>query len=318
MGMMIFFSGVLFLEVVFQEFLFRFLRKARVVQNLKLYGPQKHLEDKQQIPTMGGIVFMIVSLLAGYVLVRSGIWSFREASSILGFPVTAGLIGLADDLLKHFKGSSEGFRSLQKLVVQFIAALGWAAALMPEGMLFLAPGISVSLVPGYPLLVFLMVGSLNAVNITDGLDGLASGATGISFFWLVCLISSKAAVFPGALMGLGLTAGFLFHNFHPARIFMGDCGSHFLGGLLVSLCAAGNLLLLVIPLGFIMGIEVLSVIIQIIAIRFFKKRVFRMSPIHHHFELSGWSEKQVVIIFWAFHFLGMVLLTFFIKNVLSL
>ncbi len=316
MEMILFFSGVLFSEIVLQEGWVRILLKARVVQHLKQYGPQNHLKEKQSTPTMGGIIFILVSVFAGFALVFSGLWDLSQAASILGFPVTAGLIGLADDLLKHFKGSSEGFRSLQKLAVQVAAAIFWSQVYMNEGMLVLTPGFSVSAIPGSLILVFLMVGALNAVNITDGLDGLASGATAISFIWFIMVVPSISPAFQGAVTGLALTAGFLVHNFHPARIFMGDCGSHFLGGLLVSICAAENLLLLVIPLGFIMGIEVLSVIVQIIAIRGFNRKVFRMSPIHHHFEMAGWNEKRVVLSFWAFHFAGMILLTFVLEGVL--
>jgi phospho-N-acetylmuramoyl-pentapeptide-transferase len=146
---------------------------------------------------------------------------------------------------------------------------------------------------------------MNAVNITDGLDGLAAGSCAISFagmlFWLRPAGASGAA----CVTALALAAGFLWHNAHPARVFMGDVGSHFLGGLLVTLCILSEQALLVIPFGFIMGIEAFSVLIQIFTIRCLGKRVFKMSPVHHHFELAGWSETQVVTRFWLIHAVGM-------------
>lgn len=305
----VFLSGI-----ALQEPWIRFLRKRKVIQNLKLYGPQNHLKDKKNTPTMGGAVFLLVALLFGMALIFFGRWSCYEAFLLLGFPLTGGAIGLADDLIKHFRGSSEGFRSLQKLALQVLSAAAWTFLFMPEGMLILAPGLVLRGFPGSAVLLFFLVGTLNAANITDGLDGLLSGIAGISFAVLLVFTFEGDPGRLAALLGLGLSASFLVSNFHPARVFMGDCGSHFLGGLLVSICAARGMLLLILPLGFIMGLEVLSVIIQIVSIRGFGKKVFLMSPLHHHFEMSGWGERTVVFSFWVFHLMAMGLLLFLLRG----
>jgi len=300
---------VMFLEVLMQELWIRFLQKRQVSQILKEYGPQSHIENKKGTPTMGGVVFLVIAISSGALLWMTGSWSGRDAFAVLGFPIAGGLIGLADDLLKHSRRSSEGFRSLQKLFLQLSAGLIWAGFYMADGKFGVLPGVFWGGVPGYFALVFILVGALNAVNITDGLDGLASGSCAISFLGFLVLAPGNTAAYAGALIGLGLSVGFLRHNIKPARVFMGDSGSHFLGGLLVSICISGDLALLILPLGFLMGVEVVSVMIQIVAIRGFGKKVFRMSPIHHHFEMIGWSENRVVISFWVFHLIGLTLLS---------
>ncbi|MDO9508580.1 MAG: phospho-N-acetylmuramoyl-pentapeptide-transferase [Thermovirgaceae bacterium] len=300
---------VLFLEVSLQGVWIRFLLKRHVSQNLKKYGPQSHIEKKKGTPTMGGVVFLVIGVLLCSFLWMTGSWTGGDALAVLGFPLAGGLIGLADDLLKYIRSSSEGLRSLQKLFLQLAAGSIWAGIYMADGKFGVAPGVFWGGIWGYLALVFILVGALNAVNITDGLDGLASGSCAISFLGFLVLAPGNTASSAGALIGLGLSLGFLRHNLHPARVFMGDCGSHFLGGLLVSICVSGDLAILILPLGFLMGIEVVSVIIQIAAIRGFGRKVFRMSPIHHHFEMIGWSENRVVVSFWAFHLAGMILLS---------
>ncbi len=299
------FVSVLFLEIFLQGAWLRILQKSHINQILKSYGPQGHIEKKKGTPTMGGVVFLAIASILAIFFPLSGFWSWSDSLAILGFPLAGGAIGLADDLLKHIRRSSEGFTSLQKLFLQSTAGCIWAAIYMSDGSFGVAPGIYLSGIWGFLVLVFILVGALNAVNITDGLDGLASGACAISFLGFFVIAPSFSPASAGALIGLGLTMGFLKHNMNPAKVFMGDCGSHFLGGLLISICVASDLAILILPLGFLMGIEVFTVIIQIIAIRVFRKKVFRMSPIHHHFEIIGWSEKRVVLSFWAFQFVGM-------------
>lgn len=155
---------------------------------------------------------------------------------------------------------------------------------------------------------------LNAVNVTDGLDGLAAGASAISLLFLGFLVSRG---FSAIAIGLSITISFLWHNAYPAKIFMGDSGSHFLGGLLVSVAVCGGGALFVVPCGALFGIEILSVAIQIVAIRFFGKKVFLMSPVHHHFEILGWNETQIVVRFWIVHLLGISTLLLTGKLILS-
>lgn len=304
--------GVFLLEIVLQGYWIKVLRKGQINQVLKSYGPQNHLEKKKGTPTMGGVVFLSIAGLIAILFPIFGFCSWRESIAILGFPLAGGAIGLTDDLLKFLKSSSEGFSTLQKLFFQISVACIWAVIYMPGGSFGILPGVSWGGLWGYSALVFILVGALNAVNITDGLDGLASGACAISFLGYLILVPAFLPASVGALLGVGLTVGFLRHNFYPAKVFMGDCGSHFLGGLLISICVSSDMTILILPLGFLMGVEVVSVIIQIIAIRIFKRKVFLMSPIHHHFEMIGWSEKRVVLTFLSFHFLGMSILSAFI------
>jgi len=302
-------AGIFLLEIVLQSYWLNFLRKGQINQILKSYGPQNHMEKKKGTPTMGGVVFLAIAGVMAILFPLTGFWSWRESVAILGFPLAGGAIGLADDILKYIRSSSEGFKTLQKLFLQISVGCIWAVIYMSDGSFGISPGIYWSGLWGYFALVFILVGALNAVNITDGLDGLASGACAISFLGYLVLVPAFSPAFAGALAGLGLTVGFLRHNRNPAKVFMGDCGSHFLGGFLISICVSSDMTILILPLGFLMGAEVVSVIIQIIAVRIFGRKVFRMSPIHHHFEMIGWSEKRVVSSFWVFHFLGMIILS---------
>lgn len=301
--------SVVLMEIVLQGFWLRILQRGHINQILKSYGPQNHIEMKKGTPTIGGVVFLAIAMILAMIFPLVGCWSWRDTVTILGFPLVGGAIGLADDVLKYVRSSSEGFTSLQKLFLQVTAGCIWAAIYMLGGSFGVSPGIYWSGLWGYLALVFILVGALNAVNITDGLDGLASGACAISFLGFLVLAHGLSPASSGALIGLGLTIGFLRHNMNPAKVFMGDCGSHFLGGLLVSICISGDLAILILPLGFLMGVEVVTVIIQIIAIRGFGRKVFRMSPIHHHFEMIGWSEKRIVLSFWAFHLVGLSILS---------
>lgn len=218
-------------------------------------------------------------------------------------PFFSALIGLLDDFLKLSRRSSEGLKSLEKLILQIFVALLWSALVFRIGYLDLFPNLNLS--PLWTVFVtsFIIVSMLNAVNVTDGLDGLAAGTFSLSLVALAFLVSRGLEVIP---VGLGLSVAFLWHNAYPARVFMGDCGSHFLGGLLVAIAACGGGVLYVIPVGALFGLEILSVAIQIVSIRCFGKKFFLMSPVHHHFELLGWSEVQIVLRFWLLHLLGIV------------
>ena len=167
------------------------------------------------------------------------------------------------------------------------------------------------------VLAFLTVGMLNSMNVTDGLDGLASGSTVISLFAIFMAGKMAPVITVPCLTGRAITSSFLWHNAHPAKIFMGDVGSHFLGALLVVLCSYGNFLLFLLPVAFIFGLEMLSVCVQLIAIYFFRTKVFLMSPVHHHFELSGWSENQIVMRFWLIHGIGILFSSLILFKIVS-
>lgn len=304
-----------FLTGVLEGQWIRLVRKWEVRQVEKSYGLSTHVEKKSGTPTMGGVVFPIVFSLC---LVSFGNLSWEAVPGLLGLPLGAFAVGFTDDWLKFSKRSSEGLKSLEKLTLQILVALPWSAYVLLVNRAELFPGISLGLIPAIALLSFFSVGMMNAVNVTDGLDGLAAGASGLSFAGLALLSLAGSGVFGIVpLVGAGICAGFLWHNAHPARVFMGDCGSHFLGGLLVSLCVSGGGLMLLVPFGFLFGVEIASVAIQIVAIRGFGKKVFRMSPLHHHFELLGWHETQVVTRFWLIHAAGMIATGFFLKKAIE-
>jgi len=290
------------LAVLMEDGWIRLVRKWEIRQVEKSYGLPSHVARKNGTPTMGGVVFplaCIAFLFWGWPAGRGSV------AGIWGLPFGAFAVGFADDWLKFSKRSSEGLRSLEKLFLQVIVALGWSAYVVLADELIIFPGIGFPSVFSITLLSFFAVGMMNAVNVTDGLDGLAAGASALSFLGLALLPSGGSPGLSLAVsLGLGICLGFLWFNCHPASVFMGDGGSHFLGGLLFSLCIWKGGLLFMVPFGFLFGVELVSVAVQIVAIRGFKRKVFRMSPLHHHFELLGWAETKVVARFWLFHAAG--------------
>lgn len=268
----------------------------------KAYGPERTVA-KAKTPAMGGVVFMVLSLPGSLVCWFCGSESFSFYMGVWSLPFFSAAVGLWDDLLKWSRKSSEGLSSLQKLSLQIVVAISWSIVVHRSGYLNLYPGLTVSPTMTVVIVAFFVVSMLNAVNVTDGLDGLASGASVISFISLAFLVSRG---FEPIWIGMAISTSFLWHNSYPARVFMGDCGSHFLGGLFVSIAVYGGGALYVIPSGVLFGLEILSVAIQIISIRFWGKKVFLMSPLHHHFELLGWNEVQIVTRFWLIHLFGVV------------
>ena len=257
---------------------------------------------------MGGLMFIAASILCvftGWLAMREGDYSHLL---VLGLALMFGLIGFYDDFIKVKKKRNLGLTGVQKLLLQVLAAAIFLAAMHFTGNLkydLYIPFVKepVAHVPTLLYLaaaVFIIVGCVNAVNLTDGIDGLASGVTMpvMAFFVIVSMSMKKAglATFPAALLG-GL-GGFLFYNFHPAKVFMGDTGSLFLGGAVVGMAFALDMPLVLLLVGLIYIIETLSDIIQV---GYFKlthgKRIFKMAPIHHHFEMCGWSEVKIWTVF---------------------
>jgi phospho-N-acetylmuramoyl-pentapeptide-transferase len=298
--------------IIFESVWIGLVRKLKVGQVEKSYGLASHIEQKSGTPTMGGVVFPLAC--AAGVLAAGGT-SWGSIPGIWGLPLGAFAVGFTDDWLKFSKRSSEGLKSLEKLALQVLVAVPWSTYTVLVDRVNPIPGIVMGPLAAIFTLSFFAVGMMNAVNVTDGLDGLAAGASGISFLGLIVLSgTSSILVTQVACIGLGLCAGFMWHNAHPAAVFMGDGGAHFLGGLLVSLCVFGGGLPFLVPFGFLFGFELLSVAIQIIAIRGFGRKVFRMSPLHHHFELLGWAETRVVVRFWLAHAGGMIVAGFALKK----
>jgi len=273
-------------------------------QRIREDGPHTHLE-KMGTPTMGGTV-IIAGIVAGYVATRIVFTTVTAAGiSVLLATVLLGVLGFMDDFIKVSRRRSLGLSKTAKIAGQAVIALIFGmvavrAAGVPTELSFIrATGVELGLL--FYLWVFvILAASSNAVNLTDGLDGLASGASilVLSAFVFIAFWQFRHTCEMIAGAGVGATAGFLWWNAAPARIFMGDTGSLALGGLMGALAIVTNTQLLLVVLGGLFVIEASSVIAQVIAFRGFKRRIFRMSPIHHHFELAGWPEFTVIVRFW--------------------
>lgn len=297
----------LLLSLALGPILIPVLTRLKFGQSIREDGPRRHLQ-KAGTPTMGGLIFLGSLVLTIIFMVWSGRMVFTlelgiGLTVILGF----GAVGLADDYIKVALKRPLGLRAREKLAAQVaLAAMLWWAATTGLGLgsavrvPFLDAEIQLGLLYSIFVLIVLL-GASNAVNITDGLDGLAAGSSAAAYLALMLVAVStgrtEAAVISAAMIG-GLI-GFLRYNLHPARVFMGDTGSMALGGGLGVLAVLTKTELLLPIIGGLFVIETMSVIIQVIWFRLLGRRVFKMSPIHHHFELSGWSETQVVRRFWA-------------------
>jgi len=279
------------------------LKRHKIGQNVRDDGPQTHLA-KSGTPTMGGVIMLIALLITTITSGKLNKDMYILLISTFGF----GLIGFVDDYLKVVNQRSLGLKPYQKLIGQIILAVMLAIYQSNTSMLgtkIIVPFSSnryLDLGMLYvPFIAFVVVGTVNSVNLTDGLDGLASGVTLIvlSFFGLVALNwgMDSISVFSAALTGACL--GFLIYNAYPAKVFMGDTGSMALGGAVAAIAILLNLPLMIPIVGGIYFVEALSVIIQVTSYKLTGKRVFLMSPLHHHFEQKGWEETRVVIVFWS-------------------
>ncbi|MGI6010548.1 MAG: phospho-N-acetylmuramoyl-pentapeptide-transferase [Ruminococcus sp.] len=289
------------ISVVLSPFIIPFLRRLKVGQTERVDGVQSHLK-KAGTPTMGGLIFLIATTVTSLFYVKD----YPNVIPILFLTLGFGLIGFLDDYLKVVLKRSDGLMPMQKMFLQIIVT-GIFAVYM---ILFTDVELTL-LVPfsgGYyldigwiavPLLFFAVIGTVNGVNFTDGLDGLASSVTiMVATFFSVVAIGNHSGIEPITCAVVGSLMGFLLFNVFPARVFMGDTGSLALGGFVAGTAYMLQMPLFLLIVGLIYMIEVLSVIIQV---TYFKKtggkRIFKMAPIHHHFELCGWSETQVVAVF---------------------
>jgi phospho-N-acetylmuramoyl-pentapeptide-transferase len=285
------------------------LRRLKIGQSIKRNGPIWHI-SKEGTPTMGGVIFICGILAAVSIF---GVQSVSDGDYghlvLLAFSLIYGLIGFLDDYQKVKKKGNTGLTSIQKFLLQLVVAVELVLLLRNLGYLspnlyvpFFHVTIPIPEVLYFVFAAFVIVSTVNAVNITDGVDGLV---TGVSIPVALCFVAASISwgmlvqgLFAAALVG-GLAA-FLIFNFNPAKVIMGDTGSLFLGGAVCSLAFAFDMPLVLIPLAMVYIIEVLSDVIQIL---YFKlshgKRVFKMAPLHHHFEKSGWNEKKVFTVFTA-------------------
>lgn len=290
-----------FLAVCLGPFIIPFLRRLKFGQTVRDEGPESHLK-KNGTPTMGGWIFLIAAL------VPAAICSFKyeEVRAIMLLTIGMGIVGFLDDYIKVVLKRSLGLRAWQKLVLQMLVATAF--------YLYLRHGLNIDLamkipflkdkyldlgILNIPLFYCVVLGTDNGTNLTDGVDGLAATVTTVvaAFFGIVALSQGlSVSIFCGAMCGALM--GFLVFNVHPAKVFMGDTGSLALGGFVAGAAYMLNMPLFILIVGIIYVIEAVSVMMQVTYFKLTKgKRIFKMAPIHHHFELSGWSETRVVAIF---------------------
>ena len=307
-----FISGLIFfvLSVILQYIWIKIQRRIHLTQQQKTYGVNIDNEIKAATPSMGGVVFLVLGLILlalNFSLNSLIFWSL---------PILSGVIGLIDDWIKFITHTSEGFRSLAKLRVQLIICAVWVLAVFFKGDLGLWPGFIDSWwIISIPVTFLITAGTINAVNITDGLDGLAAGSFIISLAVISFLIPMNKFNAEIMIELFFMTSAFLFFNTRPAKTFMGDTGSHFLGGALAALCVVNGRTLAIIPTGFIFIIEMLSSAIQIFTIRRLNKKVFLMAPLHHHYQKKGFDETTVTLQFWLVHAVGAMLLALLILSI---
>ncbi|MCM3698495.1 phospho-N-acetylmuramoyl-pentapeptide-transferase [Paenibacillus macerans] len=302
-GLILLTIGVSFiLAVISAPLIIPLLRRLKFGQQIRGEGPQSH-QKKAGTPTMGGVIILLAFTLSflKFSVINTDFYVLLIAT--LGF----GLIGFLDDYIKIVFKRSLGLTPRQKLFGQLLFAGIMCALLISEGhsTAIGIPGTGWSFDLGgwfyYPFIVVMMLAISNAVNFTDGLDGLLSGVSAIAF-GAYAVIAMQATSIPSAVCAaamIGAVLGFLVFNAHPAKVFMGDTGSLGLGGAIGAIAIITKSELLFLVIGGIFVIEMLSVVIQVTSFKTRGKRIFKMSPIHHHFELSGWSEWRVVVTFWA-------------------
>lgn len=293
------------ITVILAPFVIPILRRLKFGQSIREEGPQSHMK-KAGTPTMGGVIFLttilVTTISLGYYLQLFTTQSVILLLVLVGF----GILGFLDDGLKVIFKRNLGLTSLQKLIGQIIIAIAvyflLQLASFDTSLTIPYTHFSYDLGNFYiAFLIFWLVGFSNAVNLTDGLDGLVAGTASIAFsaFGVIALFNEQSDVALFAFAVTGALLGFLLFNANPAKVFMGDTGSLALGGALAMLSVLVKAEFMLLLIGLVFVIETLSVILQVGSFKLRKKRIFKMSPIHHHFELSGWSEWKVVIVFWS-------------------
>ncbi len=290
------------------------LRRLKFGQSIREEGPQSH-QKKAGTPTMGGLIFFTSIIVASILFSILYGWWTTELSVLLIVFIGYGLIGFVDDFIIVVMKNNQGLTSIQKLIAQIV--VGVVAYFLLRTSVYFSTEITlpfstftIDLGVFYLLfLIFWLVGFSNAVNLTDGLDGLVGGTTTFTFMafaWIAYQVNEPTVLFLSIIVIAGMI-GFLYFNHKPAKVFMGDTGSLALGGLIAAISILLKIEILLLLIGLIYVIETLSVIIQVISFKLTGKRVFKMSPIHHHFELSGWSEWRVVLTFWSVSLVSAIL-----------
>lgn len=300
------------------------LRRLKFGQEIREEGPAWHAA-KSGTPTMGGIIFIVsiaVMLIASVIIGMVFDFPFGNLIDLLLvflLSLAFGVIGFIDDYIKVVKKRNLGLTAAQKFSLQFLVALVFATLVAVgggTGTVIDLPFTRIDLDLGWfyiPFVIFVMLATVNSVNLTDGLDGLATSITiVVAIFYLIMsdiLSNSAMALFSATVIGALL--GFLFYNWKPAKVFMGDTGSLFLGGAVCGLAIMLKQPITLLIVGFVYVIETLSVIMQVTSYKLTRKRIFKMSPIHHHFEMCGWSEVKIVCVFTAVTAVLCVLMLYF-------
>jgi phospho-N-acetylmuramoyl-pentapeptide-transferase len=292
-----------FLPVILTPLFIKVQRKHNIGQRIRQEGPNLH-QHKMGTPTMGGLIIFLSVAISMLFFQPDDISVYVVFALLCGF----GFVGFLDDFIKYYRGRSLGLKARVKLVMQFIIFsffLFWfyrngsisQIVILPfvKDYLFLSKMIYI------PFTGLVFISTTNAVNLTDGLDGLATGLMIIALiaFTIISFAQERNNLGIFSLIILSSCAGFLIYNFHPAKIFLGDVGSLGLGGVLAAISVITGTEFFLILIGGVFVIETLSVIIQVMSIQLRKKPIFKMSPLHHHFELLDWQEANIVILFWS-------------------
>ncbi|CAI8305771.1 MAG: Phospho-N-acetylmuramoyl-pentapeptide-transferase [Gammaproteobacteria bacterium] len=314
------------ISLIIGPIIINYLISKKLYQSIREDGPKSHIDEKSKTPSMGGVIIIFS------IIISSLLWGdiFNEYIWILSFVLlTFGMIGFYDDYQKFINSSSDGISGKTKLIFQIalsgiVAYYIFITSTNPTELSLTMPFLkNFSLYLGIlfiPWTILVIIGSSNAVNLTDGLDGLAilpciliaaafvlfayvEGNFNIANYLLIPYLPgvSEIAIFSSAVVGSGL--GFLWYNSYPAQVFMGDVGSLSLGAVLATIAVLLRLEIVYALMGGVFVMEALSVMIQVTSYKLFKKRVFRMSPIHHHFELKGWPEPKIIVRFWIITFI---------------
>lgn len=279
----------------------RWLQRRGIGQNIRDLSPERH-SAKQGTPTMGGM------LILGAALIPYLIFATKTVPSLVVVLLTvgSGLIGFADDLVSKWRQRSLGLKARTKLLMQVVLVgialfigVRYGGVDTKLAVPFVRTGLDIGWLY-YPFAFLLIAGFSNAVNLTDGLDGLAAGTGAVALFAYagIAFLQGKVDLALFASCMTGASVGFLWYNSHPATVFMGDTGSLAIGAALAGMALTTNMEVLCLLIGGLFVVEALSVTLQVFSFRLFHRRVFLMAPIHHHFELKGWSETKIIIRFW--------------------
>jgi phospho-N-acetylmuramoyl-pentapeptide-transferase len=312
-------AAVFTVTVIVSHFIIPILISHKVGQRILEIGPRWHM-NKQGTPTMGGLCFIlsiliVIAVVAIYSVIAGDTTELIPLALTLCLAVFNGFIGFVDDYCKLVKKKNEGLKAYQKFFLQLIAAGAYVYIMVITGNISTALHIPFTNIVWqlgnfyYIFAVIIITGVVNAANLTDGIDGLLSSVIFVigSFFAVVAFLYDFRALELAAASLIGASTGFLVYNFHPAKVFMGDTGSLFFGGMIVGMAFMIDEPLIIIIAGIICIVETVSVMLQV---SYFKlthgKRLFKMTPIHHHFEKSGWSGNKIVFVFSGITLLGCI------------